>query len=75
MKILATTNIFHGNNKPFSIKPTIARVKIPKKHQLFEFEIFLSQASKRKEINCATRKKYLKTLKDMIITTEGTYFF
>ena len=46
-KLQPKTNIFPGNNNPFSIKPTVVWVKISEKnHQFFRFDISLSQASK-----------------------------
>ena len=46
-KLQPQTNIFPGNNSPFSIKPTVVWVKISEKnHQFFRFEILLPQARK-----------------------------
>ena len=40
--------IFPGNNKPFSIKPTVVWVKISEKnkHEFFRFEVSIPQVSK-----------------------------
>ena len=42
-KFQTQTNIFPENNdNPFTIKPTVVRVKISEKHQPFRFDISLS---------------------------------
>ena len=67
-KFQPQTNIFLGNNNPFSIKLTVAWVRfLKKKHQFFPFEISLPQARKKKLI--LSLEKYFKILKDMIIGT------
>ena len=45
-KFQPQTNIFSGNNKPFSIKPTVGLIKISEKKDFFQFEISIPQASK-----------------------------
>ena len=47
-KFQRQTNIFPGNNNPFSIKSTVVWVKLSekKKHEFFRFEISIPQASK-----------------------------
>ena len=40
-KFQPQTNIFHGNNNPFSIKPTVVWVNISGKKHFFRFETSL----------------------------------
>ena len=56
-KLQPQINIFHGNKSPFSIKSTVALVKIFETgNQSFRFEILLPQAARKKETYCATKK-------------------
>ena len=68
------------NSDPFSVKPTVAKVKISKKKkkkkrsQFFQFEISVSQASKQKGTYFFTRKIF-QNFEGLTIGTVTTELF
>ena len=72
-KFQPQTNIFPGNNNPFIIKPTVARVKISEKKNINSSSLkspYHRLANRKKFI--LPLEKYFKTLKGMIIGTVDT---
>ena len=64
-KFLSQTNIFQGNSNPFSIKPTVARVKISEKCIIISGLKFpYHRLANRKKL-ILPLEEYFKTLKDI----------
>ena len=71
-KFLPQTNIFPGNNNPFSIKPTVVWIKVSEKNiYRSSFRSRYHRLANRKKL-ILPLEKYFKTLKNMIIGTSCT---
>ena len=71
-KFLPQTNIFSGNNNPFSIKPTVVWIKVSEKNiYRSSFRSRYHRLANRKKL-ILPLEKYFKTLKNMIIGTSCT---
>ena len=74
-KFLPQTNIFSGNNNPFSIKPTVVWIKVSEKNiYCSSFRSRYHRLANRKKL-ILPLEKYFKTLKNMIIGTSCTQLF